>query len=73
MLELWARVFNAVIIKYIFQTNNPDTLLGLQACAPPGTKTQKPSGKSGSVLPNQMKAHETLGVKGYVQRTKCIK
>ena len=67
-LELWARVFNAVIIKYIFQTNNPDTLLGLQACAPPGTKTQKPSGKNGNVLPNQMQAHEPLGVKGNVQR-----
>ncbi len=63
-LEIWARVFNAVLIKYIVQTYKTETLLGLQAYAPPGTKTQKPSGKNGNVLPNQMQAHEPLGVIG---------
>ncbi len=48
--------------------HKPETLLGLQACAPPGTKTQKPSGKNGNVLPNQMQAHEPLGIKGNVQK-----
>ena len=31
---------------------------------PPDTKTQKPSGENGNVFPNQMQAHQPLGVGG---------